>query len=408
MTTTARRQAGKLRQKPPSPARPWARVPPEMATKLQPALPATIASVVEAVEAEVAEYRVDPNDPVQLTLLAGVKVALERLLGLLGTDEEALTDVADLYDRIGAFEYQARRPLEEVLSAYRVGATTTWRNFSRAAVESGASPGDVAALAEACFTYINEIASTSTAGYARAQAADEGARSRARSQLVSALLNGDMHSSSMPDLSRRVRWPIPSHVVAVLLGDQTPSSVLARLNEAQFVVAAHTEVGQIAVCRAPLSTSERQSLERTISDHRATIGTVQPAAKTADSLETARVLAVNRDRWGLPDSGVAWAEAHIPALLLSADPSLGEELRQHSLGPLLALPQDRRQPLMETLRWWLLLQGSRQRVAEIMTLHPQTISYRMDRVRALLGEELEKPDTRWAILLALMTESPEI
>lgn len=379
-----------------------------MADKLQPVLEAAIASVVEAVEAEVPDYQADPNDPVQLTLLAGVQVALERLVGLLGTNEEALTDVSDLYDRIGAFEYQARRPLEDVLSAYRVGAATTWHNFSKAAVDSGSSPGDVAALAEACFTYINEIASTSTAGYARAQAADAGARSRARSQLVTALLNGDTHSNAVSDLSRRVRWPIPDSVIVMLLDDPTPSNVLARLNEAQFVVAAHTERGQIAVCRAPMSATEREVLERTVSEHRAAIGTSQPSAKTAESLANARVLAANRDRWGLAESGIAWADAHLPALLLSADPSLGQELRQRALEPLLSLPEDRQQPLMETLRWWLLLQGSRQQVAEIMTLHPQTISYRMDRVRALLGQDLEKPDTRWAILLALMSESPEI
>jgi hypothetical protein len=379
-----------------------------MTEPLQSVLPVTISAVVEAVEAEVPEYRADPNDPVQLALLAGVQVALERLVGLLGTNEEPLTDVADLYDRIGAFEYQARRPLEDVLSAYRVGATTTWRGFSKAAVESGSSPEDVAALAEACFTYINEIAATSTAGYARAQAADAGARSRARSQFLARLLSGDTQSNAISELSRRTRWPIPESVICIRLDDETPSNVLARLNEAGFVIAAHTETGQVVVCRAPMSTTEHDLLQRTISTHRAAVGTIQPAAKAAASLAHANILAANRDHWGLPDSGITWAESHLPALLLTADPTLGDELQQRALAPLLALPADRQAPLMETLRWWLLLQGSRRRVAEIMTLHPQTISYRMDRIRDLMGEDLERPDTRWAILLALMSASPEV
>lgn len=407
MAEVRKRSSGRKRPEVPNPIRPWARVPSQLATILHPVVPQAIDSVVEAVEAEISDYRVDPDDPIRKGLLAGVRVALERLLDLLGTSHEALADAADLYDRIGAFEYKAGRPLEDVLSAYRVGATTTWQVFSEAVVSAGSSPRDVATLAEACFAYINEIAATSTAGYARAQAADAGARSRVRSQLVASLVAGDAHSAGTAELARRAGWPVPESVVAVLLPNATPGSTMARLNEVHGFVAAETEHGQVALCRGALDQRDKGLLERILGGQRAAAGTLQPVSHTSSSLRHANTLASHRDAWGIPESGIAWAEAHLPALLVTADKDLGEMLSERMLQPLLKLPADRREPLLATLRWWLLLHGARGKVAKVMMVHPQTISYRMDRIRALVGEDLDQPDKRWATLLALMSRSPE-
>ena len=383
-------------------------VPPEMADQLRSVLPATITAVVQAVEAEVPDYRAAPDDPVQKALLSGVQVALERLLDLLGTSEAPLQDVAEVYERIGAAEYAARRPLEDVLSAYRVGATTTWHCFSRAAVQSGSSPADIAALAEAAFTYINDIAATSTAGYARAQAADAGARSRLRAQLIHALLNSETQSTTTTDLARRVRWPVPQTVAVILLEEDPNTAIVALLNELPFAIAAHTEVGPIAMLRSPLTKADRNALTSTVGQARANVGTSQPVSRAGDSLDQARTVGNRRDAWGLTATGIVWADEHLPALMVASDPQIGELLQARTLEPLLRLPPERRGPLLDTLRWWLLCQGSRQQVASTMNLHPQTISYRMDRVRALLGPNLERPESRWAIMLALRSRNPEL
>lgn len=407
MANGSRRSSGQVRPNSQTPTRPWSGAPPEMAQMLRPVLPEAIDAVVKAVEAQVPVYRATEQDPIGRGLLAGVRVALERLLDLLGSNHEALANAAGLYDNIGAFEYRSGRPLEDVLSAYRAGATTTWRVFSKAAVEAGSSPRDVAALAEACFAYINEIAATSTAGYARAQTADAGARSRVTSQLITALLSGDTNSARTSELARRARWAVPDYVLAVLLPSSTTGNTLARLNEVPAFVAADTESGQIVLSRAPMDHRDKSLLERILGSQQGTVGTIQPVAQAADSLAHARTLTAHRDAWGLPGSGVIWAEAHIPALVVAADLGLGATLREQTLAPLLALPADRRDPLLATLRWWLLLHGARGQVAKVMMVHPQTISYRMDRIRALMGEDLDQPDRRWAILLALMSQSPK-
>jgi hypothetical protein len=393
-----------LIRKPP-PNRPWFDLPNEMRDTLAPVLEETISRVVMAVEVEVPQYRAVADSPVRQALMAGVRVALTRLLELLGTQEAALAGAYDLYEGIGAAEYRSRRPLEDVLSAYRVGATTTWQGLSRAAVGAGFSPRDIAALAEACFAYINEIAGASTAGYVRAQSADAGARARVRTQLLESLLSGEGRTAATAGLGRRARWTIPETVSAVSL-DGVPESLMDELNDSAAILAAHTESGDIALVRTPISSNEISFLDRKLSQHPTTIGTPQPISRVAHSLNHAQTLTAHRLEWHLPQTGLLWARDHLAALLLQADPELADQLRQDSLEPLLALPPERSAQLLETLKFWLLHQGARKEVAETLAVHPQTVSYRMDQIRHLMGSTLDQSEARFGILLALMSTSP--
>ncbi|WP_447644429.1 helix-turn-helix domain-containing protein [Nocardioides zeae] len=57
--------------------------------------------------------------------------------------------------------------------------------------------------------------------------------------------------------------------------------------------------------------------------------------------------------------------------------------------------------LEETLRAWLLHQGRREEVAAALFVHPQTVRYRMGRVRELWGDALTDPDVVRALVVAL-------
>ena len=55
--------------------------------------------------------------------------------------------------------------------------------------------------------------------------------------------------------------------------------------------------------------------------------------------------------------------------------------------------------LAETLRSWLLHHGRREDVAAELFVHPQTVRYRMTRLRELYGDRLRDPD--WLLLLTV-------
>jgi hypothetical protein len=380
---TAGPQAGAERRL----ARPWAQVPRSVADSLRPALPATIAHVIETVTAEVAAY--SGGEPrVAGNLSLGVDQALSRLIDLMGTDEAALDASAELYEQIGAGEYRAGRGLADLLSAYRIGARASWQSMSRAGVAAGVSPADVARLAEAVFAYIDELSAASLAGYARAQLADAGRREQARSELVNRILAGDAASERVQQLSDEVGWPLPATVVVVVprgeaLPEPIPGGVVGRLPS-----------GPVALVGGPVNRPLRAWLRA--ADPPVAVGLELPLGAAAQSLDQARTLAA------VPGPGSLVGDEHTADLVLAADPVAGAALRARTLAPFDALPEGRRDPLLETLRSWLLHAGNRPDVGADLHVHPQTVSYRMDRIRELVPGALDDPEQRWLLLLALM------
>jgi DNA-binding PucR family transcriptional regulator len=57
-----------------------------------------------------------------------------------------------------------------------------------------------------------------------------------------------------------------------------------------------------------------------------------------------------------------------------------------------------------TLAAWLAEQGRMQAVAERLHVHPQTVRYRLARLRELFGDALDDPQRRFELELALRAE----
>lgn len=103
-------------------------------------------------------------------------------------------------------------------------------------------------------------------------------------------------------------------------------------------------------------------------------------------------------------------EAHLPELVLTADPDALSDLRTAVLAPLADLRPASAAKLAETLRAWLLHQGRRDEIAAALFVHPQTVRYRMSQVRELFGDKLEDPNTVLALTIALGvgTDAPPV
>jgi hypothetical protein len=132
------------------------------------------------------------------------------------------------------------------------------------------------------------------------------------------------------------------------------------------------------------------------------LGPAVPIGEARRSLERARALLVLL-RAGLLDGGpLVEAEHHDVALLLSAEPQLADDLAHRRLAPLQAVRGERtRCNLTKTLEAWLRNPGQRKTIAHSLGVHPQTVRYRMARLRELFGATLENPDGRFELELAL-------
>ena len=95
------------------------------------------------------------------------------------------------------------------------------------------------------------------------------------------------------------------------------------------------------------------------------------------------------------------AADHLAELVVHADPTLLDDLARQVLAPLESVPPARRAVLEETLAAWLAHHGERAQVAAALTVHPQTVSYRLARLAELFGGVLQDPGSRLALALAL-------
>ena len=92
---------------------------------------------------------------------------------------------------------------------------------------------------------------------------------------------------------------------------------------------------------------------------------------------------------------------HEVGLLLLAAPDIARSVAARRLGPLDAVPAGQRARMLETLAAWLEHPGRPQAMAETLGLHVQTVRYRIGRLRDVLGDELDDPEARFELALAL-------
>jgi DNA-binding PucR family transcriptional regulator len=78
-----------------------------------------------------------------------------------------------------------------------------------------------------------------------------------------------------------------------------------------------------------------------------------------------------------------------------------ERLGAHHLGALDDETAASRARLLATLSAWLGNLGAIAPTADQLEVHPQTVRYRIARLRELLGEQLDDPEARFEIQLAL-------
>ena len=84
---------------------------------------------------------------------------------------------------------------------------------------------------------------------------------------------------------------------------------------------------------------------------------------------------------------------------------MARDIAATALAPLADETPASRERLIETLAAWLRHRGRTEAVAAALHVHPQTVRYRMGRLRELYGDRLDDPDTRFELELALRSRA---
>ncbi|MFI6824122.1 PucR family transcriptional regulator [Micromonospora sp. NPDC050187] len=380
-----------------------------VARELQDRLPLLAERTVTAITAEVPSYSGTLTGQMRDKISNAVQIALGTFLNLLehaqGTDPSTpLTPALDAAYALGSGEARSGRSMDALLAAYRIGARVAWRGMSTTTVRSGLPAATVAEFAELLFAYIDELSAASVAGHADELASAGRARRRNLERLAQHLLAGEPEEVLLSS-AERADWPPPQTLTAVLVPRTSLRVPLATLSphtlEAGEDLPGAEPRAETGVLLVPdMHGARRRQLARVLHGRRAVLGPARPWHRVAVSFRRAcRLLALGVDA---PEDGAPLdTEHHLAELVLGMDPEGLADLRDRALEPLASLPPATAHRLAETLRSWLLHHGRRDDVAADLFVHPQTVRYRMGRLRELYGDRLTDPTTVLELTLAL-------
>jgi PucR C-terminal helix-turn-helix domain len=382
---------------------PWEALPPEVAEVLRPELPALADEIVAELSRGVPDYARPLEGPFGKALRTGVEEALSRFTSFVespGTDPDAGREV---YVNLGRGEMRAGRSLDALLAAYRLGARVAWRRLAAAGERAGLDPRTLYTLAEAIFAYIDELSADSIEGYAREQAAAAGALQRRRQRLTALLVQDPPATpATVEAAAANAGWRLPRSLAVLVVESPDESSegadrLALRLGPEALV--AHLPPLNVALIPVPL---RRNELERAVRDRPAALGPQVSWQEAGVSFERAReVLRLAEEGSIDGEDALLMAERHKLSLLLGADRRLARDVVEAALAPLASETELSRERLGSTLDAWLRHRGRTEAVAKALHVHPQTVRYRLARLRELFGSRLDDPDGRFELELAL-------
>ena len=414
-------------------AGPWTALPRNFAAEIRKERETLAAEIIREIRQQVPEFARPLAGNFGAGIQYGVETALAEFADLVegtgrrvnGHDRErALSDErVRVYRALGRGELAEGRSLDALQAAYRLGARVAWRRYARVARRVGLGPDLVVTLAEAIFAHIDEIAYASVQGYTEAKADQAGAQGKLRHRLLELLAAG----AQQPDVEQAAAaadWPLPERIAGVALGPlrnggpeggrrrRLPDLVLADLDGPEPCL----------LVPDPALLLTGGHLRGVLRGRAAAIGPVVPLELAADSLRWARTVlataAVDRQpgscdrpgscgepgscgRPGSCDEPLTCDE-RLPELLLLGDAPLVRLMAARRLRPLAALTAKQSDRLAATLLAWLQTNsGSAPEVAARLGIHPQTARQRLHRVQELFGPDLQSPDARFELEVAL-------
>jgi hypothetical protein len=381
---------------------PWEALPPEVAEAIRPELPGLADEIVAELSRGVPDYARPLEGPFGQALRTGVEEALggfTTLVGNPGADADAGREV---YVNLGRGEMRAGRSLDALLAAYRLGARVAWRRLAAAGERAGLSPRTLYTLAEAIFAYIDELSADSIEGYAREQAAAAGALQRRRQRLAALLVQDPPAApATVEAAASNAGWRLPRtlSVLVVESDDSSEGAERLALHLGPEALVAHLPPLNVALVSVPLPQNE---LERAVRDRRAALGPEVSWQEAAVSFARAREVLRLAGEGGIDgEDALLMAESHKLSLLLGADRRLARDVAESALAPLAGETELSRERLGSTLDAWLRHRGRTEAVATALHVHPQTVRYRLARLRELFGTRLDDPDGRFELELAL-------
>jgi sugar diacid utilization regulator len=365
------------------------------------------------------------RDAIVRACAAGLDLFLATARESRPATPEELRRVAQL----GILQARSSQSVEPILAAYRMAARVAWDEILRAwRGQPDATPEAIMLVANYVFAALDQVAAEVTKTYlhAREQHMQRGTRAHAR--LFHALISDNFDSEL--ELQRQalaLNAPLAASGYVALVcklvignrdgerGGQALAEVAAALDVPRGALVHATDPSTLVVLwpvESPPDVDQARQFVVRLQDEaaqrsgalrarvRAGIGGYHPGLHGIARSYLEAQQAIEAGRKLRPDALVHGHDEVIPQLVLAQNPQLAERFVNHSLGRLMNPKLRNRTQLLETLDAYL-AKGSVKDAADTLGLHRHTVLYRLDKLKELLGGDLDQPATRLRLQLAL-------
>src|SRR6266581_381544 len=365
------------------------------------------------------------QEAIAKTCEAGLDLFLATAREARPAAPEELRRVAQL----GILQARSSQSVEPVLAAYRIAARVAWDAILRAwRGHPEVTPEALMITANYVFAALDQVAAEVTKTYlhAREQHMQRGTRARAR--LFHGLISDNFDSElELQKQALALNTPLAANgyvamVCKLVLGNrdgerggqalaevasslEMPRGALAHATDPSTLVVlwpadspAQIEDARLFAGRLQEEAAQRSGQLR--ARVRAGLGGYHPGLSGIGRSYLEAQQAIETGRKLRPDTMVHGHDEVIPHLVLAQNPLLAERFVTHSLGRLMDPKLRNRTQLLETLEAYL-ARGSVKEAASTLGLHRHTVLYRLDKLRELLGGDLDVPATRLRLQLAV-------
>lgn len=333
----------------------------------------------------------------------GTRTAVDRFLDVLEQPDAEL-DTA-LYVAHGRAQCAAGRSLRELLAIYRTSGLVLWEAMAAMPGTERLTGAQALELGGRWLALMESLSVAAVDGYLE-EGAEQRRRDRARRDRLRSLLLSDPPEALdvVAAAAARAGWVLPERVrVGVAAVPLEADAADAERSPAKVLAGPHAH-GRLALLVA--AADDAETLLRRAADAHGAPGTVAvgpavPVLEAARSLRRASGLLDEVDHGVVAAAPLVRCDDHELPLILGAAPELVDGLIDRRLAPLQTIAPARREQVLETLGAWLAEPHRPQAIADRLGVHVGTIRYRLAKLRELFGDDLDDPDARFELQLAL-------